>query len=947
MVYHGGPNTTQGMECYVIFAGDEWNTNSTWKTNRDNIMIQVNALFTSRYFDWLLQYTTNGIGIKRPVLKNGTNPATESAYKFPDNYNNTTDVKAAIDAAVTAGLVPPGSKTKQNLAYIVFPTPDRHYVTNTEQGLHNAISFTDDATLFQYVYCAVNTFQTFANWSGSLCHHLVEMLSDNKPHLGWDNKTGSTIAGTAAGDEMAKVCMAGGTGWIQPPGATYQVAKYWSDVDGACINPYLISQNFATCPTGYCWSEKQQICLRNPTVPLPTPTPTPTPSPTATPTPTVTPTVTPTPTPTPQPGGVDIEGIQMLYQDDPSKATQQFFLHRDGPNGPRVSGKGARKLNSDGTVTVSPDPGTNPASARIYILTTNTADAQDINKQLVHGHDWTEMINLLDSDGVKRGGWMNDNFDWRDVEFTHYYKITKLSTDDEMTQYLGGNHPSGGFPGQCVSSCYKAQVQTQDLSPRAAIEWDHFDSPSDYAWNDTVKGSFNLSSELGGTIQGKLLGQKWVRYNEIGSDGLLKKVHMELYLDTASKDLPKPDLTKQNWRLFAEYVHDGNNWPSGPSHTDYKSACNASSIKMPAWGAPILAIRFDSSNWTLYSLSARPIKPIRLAASIVTSPIGSMTTGTTLGTASTTPSACDNEGLPTPLDGSGTTPPLPPGPSTGGTIGPDGVLQIYESEPGATRWFLNMAAANDPHDDHFNISYGSGSHIASTKHVEGGITYFNSKGAVQTYNSGAPDSRSCRFDNYPGLGQGSNNTSYSWKSNPGYLYNQQGIMNKEITIYLRPHGQLKTHESCAFKVQGRDNDDIRSCIEIVYPNATHPVVVVNYEYSHFPYVEEPNIKQLFTGDKLLDGQWVGVKAILQIPNDKKYVYLAMWADLTPFKTDGTPSNTWKLKAECIGRGCKEYNMVIPAWKCHKDVMRVDGFQNVDYLLYSDLGITNTNIKTTI
>src|SRR4029077_19109042 len=177
---------------------------------------------------------------------------------------------------------------------------------------------------------------------------------------------------------------------------------------------------------------------------------------------------------------------------------------------------------------------------------------------------------------------------------THYYKITKLSTDDEMTQYLGGNHPSGGFPDQCVSSCYKAQVQTQDLSPRAAIEWDHFSSPDDYAWNDTVKGSFNLSSELGGTIQGKLLGQKWVRYNEV-EGGVVKKVHMELYLDTSSKDLPRPDLSKQNWRLFAEYVHDGHNWPSGPAHTNYKSACNASSILMPAWGAPILAIRFDSS----------------------------------------------------------------------------------------------------------------------------------------------------------------------------------------------------------------------------------------------------------------------------------------------------------------------------------------------------------------
>jgi hypothetical protein len=290
--------------------------------------------------------------------------------------------------------------------------------------------------------------------------------------------------------------------------------------------------------------------------------------------------------------------------------------------------------------------------------------------------------------------------------------------------------------------------------------------------------------------------------------------------------------------------------------------------------------------------------------------------------------------------------PLPPPPPQGG-VGPDGVAQLFPDAPG-THWYLNMSAPVDPHDDHFNISYGSGSHIKSTKHTEAGVTFFNSEGAVQNYASGSPSSRSCRFDNYPGLGQGSS-AKFAWNSKPkpDFLYNAQGIRNREMTIFLRPHGQLKTHESCAFKVGGRDNDDVRSAIEIVYPTATHSTVIVNYNFAHFPYVEEKNTKQIFTGDKLTDGKWVGVKCITKVSDDGKTQYLAIYADLTPFKADGSLNNQFKLKAECVTKGVKEYDNVVCSWKCQKDVMRVDGFRNVDYTLYSDREISNAGMKMSL
>lgn len=314
-----------------------------------------------------------------------------------------------------------------------------------------------------------------------------------------------------------------------------------------------------------------------------------------------------TPTPTPLPGGpVDEEGIQKIYQDDPSKATQKFIMIKDGLNSNRILGKGARTKQPDGSWKITPDSGTNPASARIYIQTTNSA-GYDIATQIKLGKDWKNMLTFADPDGQKRGGWMVDNFDWRDTELSFYWKIPVLKTDDEMTCYLGGRHPSDDvWPDNCVSSCYKLQIQTKDLSSRAAIEWDHIGGSTNYAWNDTLKDLFSLSNELGGKIDGKLIGMKWIRYNNV-VNGVLKSVTMEMYLDLASKDLPKPDLTKQNWRLFTSVTHDGTNWPSKPSDNTRESKCNAVGVTMPAWGAPTVAIRFDESDWIIYALSVRPI----------------------------------------------------------------------------------------------------------------------------------------------------------------------------------------------------------------------------------------------------------------------------------------------------------------------------------------------------
>jgi hypothetical protein len=283
-------------------------------------------------------------------------------------------------------------------------------------------------------------------------------------------------------------------------------------------------------------------------------------------------------------------------------------------------------------------------------------------------------------------------------------------------------------------------------------------------------------------------------------------------------------------------------------------------------------------------------------------------------------------------------------------IGPDKVKQIYKTAPGGTEFYLNT---DNPYKAgggkgttnataQFNISFGHGSQLAFTKCAENGFTYFNTAGSPINYKSGGKPGRSVRLDCYPDGGKWNNHTRYSWKSNPGYLYTPKSIASGEFTTYIRVHGNLGSHQSYAHKIGGRDEDDIRSLIEMVYPTATHDDIQVNYNYAHFPYVHvKPRTK--FNPPMLADnGKWVGVKTIHKIGADKKSSEWEMWVDTDPIDNDGEPKNNWKSAATYLDYGVPEYNNIPLTWQCHKDVCRVDGFAYVDFTLISDRAIDVTN-----
>ena len=313
----------------------------------------------------------------------------------------------------------------------------------------------------------------------------------------------------------------------------------------------------------------------------------------------------------------DEEGIQKIYADDerPEMIPQRWFMSKSDMA--RLSGKGERKKLDGGVIQISPDPHTHPASARIYIRTTNPKGL-DNDEQLKQAKDWKNMMSNPDADGKNRGGWMVDNFDFRDYEDTTYYKIVRSNDEDEFTKYgRGGGHPSGGFPGQCMSLCNKAQIRMRNLEPRAAKEYHHVNSPDGYGWSEdsTNKSKFNIKEEIGDSLVGKMIGQKLVQWNESDSNGNVVAVHIELYFDTASKDLPKPDLTKQNWRLWCEWIDKGD-WRNRPGNEGYIDGCKAKRDQMITCGGPYVADRLDNNVWELHARSVRPIIPGQKVAQV-------------------------------------------------------------------------------------------------------------------------------------------------------------------------------------------------------------------------------------------------------------------------------------------------------------------------------------------
>lgn len=277
------------------------------------------------------------------------------------------------------------------------------------------------------------------------------------------------------------------------------------------------------------------------------------------------------------------------------------------------------------------------------------------------------------------------------------------------------------------------------------------------------------------------------------------------------------------------------------------------------------------------------------------------------------------------------------------TIGKDGVRQIYPTAAGGSEVYIDLSLSDPRKDAHFDFD-SMNSSAPVTKQTEGSLTFFNTPGNVVTYASGSPSGRTIRLDLYPGAGKGQKQ-KYSYANNPGYLYDTQGIACHEFTGYIRGHGDLgsKIHHSLAMKVNGGDDDTIRSLVETNYPTITdNKGVYANWNYTHLAYESVPNVKQLINVPVFTENVWVGIKSVHKISADKSSSTFEYYVDLDPFDATGKPNNNWQLAATWEDTGSPTYHIKC-TWKCQADKIRVDGWQNVDFTLMSDREIDFSNI----
>ena len=122
-----------------------------------------------------------------------------------------------------------------------------------------------------------------------------------------------------------------------------------------------------------------------------------------------------------KPGALDDEGITKLYADDPKASAQRWFLGSGGvldSSNPRIGFKGTIKKLANGVHQFTPTSSTNPASARLYVGTTNSA-WNNQQAQIAGGADWSKMLSH---------GYMIGPEDYRDAESPRITKSPKAQT---------------------------------------------------------------------------------------------------------------------------------------------------------------------------------------------------------------------------------------------------------------------------------------------------------------------------------------------------------------------------------------------------------------------------------------------------------------------------------------------------------------------------------------
>ena len=200
-----------------------------------------------------------------------------------------------------------------------------------------------------------------------------------------------------------------------------------------------------------------------------------------------------------------------------------------------------------------------------------------------------------------------------------------------------------------------------------------------------------------------------------------------------------------------------------------------------------------------------------------------------------------------------------------------------------------------------------------------------------------------------------NNTSkqrLTWKDKPDVLYDKKGIRNRELTVYFKVGDPIDSAglRRVVVRLGGAWNVSPvnRSFIEIGYPTQDYPDIYFDVAYAAGKNVLVSTVNQYFAGDRAVPHKWIGLKIVSLVDKSKSHIWYGIYIDLNPFDDNdihnSIPSNNWKLKADIIFTGVKEYANIIPTWKCEYDSIVIDGYESVEFRGVSDREVDFMGLK---
>jgi hypothetical protein len=242
-LYYGGV-VTQNAKVYVVWWGDPTKINPALTAAKGGIVDFFSGITDSSYMDWLNEYNTTvnaqagshmGMAGTGQRIGRGNYAGTFTLSNVPSGNVTDAQIQSTIDAALTAGTLPPPDDN--TLYALYFPsgvsiTLDGSASCSAFGAYHDAIIETQRHNVYYMVMPDCGS--SFNGFTSVTSHELVEAITDSVPTAGsmpdypqaWND---------SMGDEMADLCEGGNSSGTVATGlGTFTVQNIWDERTQGC-----------------------------------------------------------------------------------------------------------------------------------------------------------------------------------------------------------------------------------------------------------------------------------------------------------------------------------------------------------------------------------------------------------------------------------------------------------------------------------------------------------------------------------------------------------------------------------------------------------------------------------------------------------------------------------------------------------------------------------------